>query len=130
MKVRFKKNNFFTIIIFINSILLSFERMGYQSQRDKIKETIEKYVVPFINEKDLEYDKVLSNLSEELSCSKGMVEDVLQTFISSGKIKEIRILTIPDQEVTSWLKEQKDKEEKLKKELKEFEQINVIKNGD
>jgi len=101
--------------------------MGYQSQRNRISEIIQKSVIQFLKQKDLDYYKVLDEVCNEIGCSKSIAEDVLKTFISSGKIKEIRILTIPDEKVQSWFEEMREREKETKEDLNKVEEY--VKDG-
>lgn len=77
--------------------------MGYQSIRAKIAKHLENRVLPYLKKQDLDYYKVIDGLSSDVGCSKNMIKDVLNSFIDSNKIKEIRVLTIPDEQIKDWL---------------------------
>lgn len=95
--------------------------MEYKSKRVILKELIEKYVIPGINKKDLDYYELVKGLVAEAGASKDIVEDVLKSYISNGAVKEIRILTISDGQIGNWLSDLVKEESEIKKDLEVLE---------
>jgi hypothetical protein len=89
----------------------------YKSVKEKVKEDLEKIIIPAIKKKDLDYYRVVGAIASRESCSKIIVEDLLKTFIDSGYIKEIRILTITDDKIQDFLDELKLIEKEVQEEL-------------
>lgn len=95
--------------------------MSYQTQREKVKTMVEEKIIPAIRlGKDLDYNLVLEALASNCGTSLSMAEEVLRGFMQTKQIKEIRILTICDEQIVDFLKEVKLKE---LKDSKEAEQI-------
>jgi len=95
--------------------------MKYLSKREQLKDIIEKIVIPAIKKKDVDYYKLLIELIDRIGVSKEIVEDVLKSFIISGKVKEIRVLTIPDEKINNWLDDLIKEEKQTKKDLEVLE---------
>jgi hypothetical protein len=93
----------------------------YISKKEKLKEVIKKYIIPGVQKTDLDYYKILSELVREVGLSMEITEDTLKDFIRSGLLKEVRVITLPDEKVESWLEEQIKTEKEIKKELEERE---------
>lgn len=87
----------------------------YISKREKISDFIGKRIIGALETSDLDYDKTIQVISAECFCSTGMAKDILEGFVSLNRIKIIpiydkgtlelksKVLTIPDDEITSWL---------------------------
>lgn len=88
--------------------------MAYKSQREKVIELIERYVIPGLGERDLEYYTLIDGISIQVGTTKGAVIEILNSYISSGKIKEVRVLTIPDSEVGNFIEKLMAKQRNLK----------------
>lgn len=97
--------------------------MQYVTNKQKIMEYIEINILAFLKQKDLDYNKVIDLISEKTSSNPSMVKTILDSFINSGKIKQINILTIPDKQIDGWLKEVKEMEEQKKKDDAEVKKI-------
>lgn len=91
---------------------------GYKTKREQITSFIERYVLTGVKNRDLNYYKLVEGLAIETGSSSSMVEDILRGFIKSGKLKEIRVLTIPDKEIDTFL----DNLKKMEKERKEADE--------
>jgi len=100
--------------------------MSYQTNRAKIINFANDKIVPLLKEKDLEYKEVVQIISENVGCSSEMVIDGLKTLIPN-KIKEIHVLTIPDEEVTNWLRDRINKEKECKP-MEEHEVDAILRN--
>ena len=81
----------------------------YLPQRAKVLMFIEQYIIPTIKKRDLDYYEVVKGLSQEC----------LQQQIDAGKIKEDRILTIPDNEISSFLEKLRKDNELVNDEIDE-----------
>ena len=88
--------------------------MAYKSQREKVIELIERYVIPGLGERDLEYYTLIDGIAIQVGTTKGAVIEILNNYISTGKIKEVRVLTIPDSEVGNFIEKMIAKQRNLK----------------
>ena len=88
----------------------------YKSQNEKVKEIIEKYILPAIKNKDLDYEKTLSFIASESGVSRSTAQDVLLSYIQSGRIAELHLLALPDSKLDEWIKDIK----KIEKEANEI----------
>jgi hypothetical protein len=88
--------------------------MKYFSKKDKIQEFIRERVIPAVKIKDLDYEKVVEEIQKKTLSERKMIEEVIGSFVPK-EMKEIRILTIPDEEINDWLsaivKNEKETEE-------------------
>lgn len=92
--------------------------MGYQTQRQKISEFLEKKIIPFIKKRgDIDYYKLIEGMVNDLGVSKSMVEDCIKTYINNNTITEHRVLTISKEEVKHWLEELSKEEKQIKEDL-------------
>ena len=91
----------------------------YISTREKVVDYIENNILLFLKQKDLDYYEVVKIIKMKTNCSENLIETTLKDFIDSGKIKEIRVLTIPDEQIGKWLKDLKEMEEQRKKDDEE-----------
>jgi len=91
--------------------------MQYYSNKQKVKNLIEKVIIPALKTKDLDYEKTILAIMNETATSRNVVEDVLKSFI--GDIEEVRFLTLPKNKVISLIQELKEKESIIEKEINE-----------
>ena len=91
----------------------------YLPQRAKVLMFIEQYIIPTIKKRDLDYYEVVKGLSQELHASEKNIKECLQQQIDAGKIKEDRILTIPDNEISSFLEKLRKDNELVNDEIDE-----------
>jgi predicted transcriptional regulator len=89
--------------------------MSYQTQREKIKNFFMEKVYPAMDFLGVDYQKTISKIASEIGSSESMVEDVLRSIVQTGKIKEIRSLELPEQEVED---RKKKKLEQIQAEMK------------
>ena len=80
--------------------------MGYQSQREKVKEFIENQILKQIDLKELDYVKLISTTSSELGVSHNMVKEMYEQFFQNGKLK--CVVTLPDKEIADLFKKKKE----------------------
>lgn len=97
--------------------------MSYQSIREKIRVFTEDKLLPVLRERDLDYNEVIKVIIENIGCSQSMAEEGIRVLINMNKIKEIRILTIMDEEVSNWLDDLKEQEVEQKKANEVIEEI-------
>ena len=90
----------------------------YITQREKITNFIEKQVIPAIkkSQKDPDYNLLLSSISENCMCSGQLAEEVLREFFARKKLKEVRYVTLADEELTGWLKELQEEKKRIEQE--------------
>ena len=69
--------------------------MSYQTQREKIKSFIDKNILQKMENKTLDYYKVIGIVAGEVGVSKRAVKDALKSYILTGKLVELRELSIP-----------------------------------
>jgi len=91
----------------------------YLSQREKVLRCIETHIIPTIKKRDLDYYEVVKGLSQELHASEKNIKECLQQQIESGNIKEDRVLTIPDKEISSFLEKLRKDNELVNDEIDE-----------
>jgi len=91
----------------------------YLPQRAKVLMFIEQYIIPTIKKRDLDYYEVVKGLSQELQTSEKIIKECLQQQIESGKIKEHRVLTISDNEISSFLEKLRKDNELVNDEIDE-----------
>lgn len=72
-------------------------------------------VYPAMDFLGVDYQKTISKIASEIGSSESMVEDVLRSIVQTGKIKEIRSLELPEQEVED---RKKKKLEQIQAEMK------------
>lgn len=97
--------------------------MRYKPQKQRIADYIRDRIVTYLRKKDLDYYKVLRGMSMDLGVSEEKIEEVLRIFVENKEIREIRILTIPDEQIGDWLKEVKEINEEKKKMDKAMKKI-------
>lgn len=90
--------------------------MGYQTQREKIRDYFLNKVYPTMDDFDLDYAKTISQVASDIGCSETMAEDVIQSIVKSGKIKEYRAFILPEEEI---IRRRRAKVEQFNKDLKE-----------
>ena len=95
----------------------------YISTREKVMDYIENNILLFLKQKDLDYYEVIKIIKIKTSCSENLIKNILKDYINSGKIKEIRVLTIPDEQIGEWLKNLKEMEEQKEKDDEEVKKM-------
>lgn len=90
--------------------------MGYQTQKDKIIDWIEKGLIPKLPERNYPYDDIISAIALEIGTTEKMVEDVIKSYIKLGKIKHENWLVATDEQAKAHLEKQKE----INKEMKEI----------
>lgn len=95
----------------------------YKSNREKVNEFLEHKILPLIRKKDLDYYEVINIISVQLGVSKKLVEESIKMLVGNGRIAEIRVLTVTEEQISGILKELRDAEEESKKTEKEVEEI-------
>ena len=100
-----------------------------KDKRELAKNIILQKILPALKVRDLDYKKVEDYICSETGCISKEVEIIIGELVLQKKIKEIRILTIPDSEINSFVKELRDlenekklAEERLQKIEKRFAQ--------
>lgn len=83
--------------------------MGYETNKQKLKNYFFNVIYPLIDTYGINYRAVIVSISQELSLNKKIVEEFITELIESGKLKEIRMLELPQSEI--------DKRRELKKEI-------------
>jgi uncharacterized membrane protein len=104
--------------------------MNYTSKREKIREFLDKYIANWVKEKDLDYYKIVDLIKNEIRCDEKSVIEVLDNYVSSNLLKEIRLLTIPDEKINEYLdllKKQEEKDKQTKQDLEDLDKM--IKEG-
>jgi hypothetical protein len=97
---------------------------SYQTQRDKINDYLIRIVIPEIKKnKDVDYYKTVKFVAGATGSSETMVENVIQNLSATGQIKEHRVLTIFEEELSDFVKSLKEKEEEVKKTDLKMEEI-------
>lgn len=91
----------------------------YESQEAKINSFLESVIIPALEVNDLDYNKVVKNVAFEKGVKEDKVKQSLQILIEMGKIKEIHILTIPDEKFEGMLKNMATTRKEVEKEIKE-----------
>lgn len=90
--------------------------MAYKPQNELAKEFMEKIVIPALEDRDLDYYKLISTAMSDFNIKSKVIEDLLDNFIKADKIKELRILTIPDRKLQDSIKKDNIKEKDLSPE--------------
>lgn len=93
--------------------------MAYKSKNDVVREYIENEIVPILKFKDLDFKKVISLVKLKTGAREDIIMFTINNLIENSIIKEEHILTIPDNQVSDWLKELKEDEDKSKKEAED-----------
>jgi len=88
-------------------------RKSPPNKRERAAGIIEDLVIPAIKKKDLDYNKTLNYISGKSGISVKAAEEILKTAILTGKIKEVRVLTVSDHEVDGFLKEMVKREKEI-----------------
>lgn len=91
----------------------------YISQKERIYTFLKTNLLPAIEKKDIDYSDVVKGISMELGVSNKAVEEAIKTFIDSGTIKHISILTIPDEKVSGFIKDLIQNDKDIKNEVEE-----------
>lgn len=94
--------------------------MKYITNKEKVAAFITEQIIPYLinNTKDLDYEQTINAICSETHSSRIIAEEILKSFFPH-KIKEIHILTIPDENVKTWLEEMQKKENLINKDLTE-----------
>lgn len=100
----------------------------YESKRDKVIRYVNDFVIPSIQKKDLDYNLLVSDLCGQFGVSKEVVNEIFQMFMRSGKIKEVRVLTLPDNLVIDWLKKDRELKQDIKKDINNLDKMEVEEN--
>lgn len=105
----------------INKLKKIKKNMKYKSKREIAIDFLKKTLIPIIKKnQDVSYNKILAYMLVDLGISNKLAKECIDGFINQGEISlEHDILTIPDKEIVSWLKEIKEKEIQIQKEFKE-----------
>lgn len=90
--------------------------MAYRTGSEKIKEAIEGFGLKALSKADLDYTKFVRAIADLTGTTTPRVEQVLNNYIGMRKIKEIHILTIPDEHVSEWIDQEVKKEKEAKAE--------------
>ena len=93
--------------------------MTYKTKKEKINEIIEKAIRIIKLGKDVDYHQLVSEIQSNTGVAEKIVEEQLKIAIQSKKIKEVRILTILDEDIPKFLKDLKEKEKEIEKEVEE-----------
>lgn len=99
--------------------------MVYITKREQreFNRFFEQFILPKLKLKDLDLDKVLSAISFELGIDNDKLKFCFDELEKQGKIKIIKIITIPDQHIDKFLDDLKKTNEELKELDKEMERI-------
>jgi hypothetical protein len=95
----------------------------YICRRNKISEIMEKQIIPAIKHKDLDFHKVKNYLISQTGCAETMAEEVILECCLANKIKEVRVLTLPDEKVDEFIKELQEIEKTREEADKRMEEI-------
>lgn len=87
---------------------------SYVTQREKVSEYITKYIIPALKLKDLDYYETVKYIAGIIGASESLVENVLSGFAASGKLREVRLLTILENELNDFIKDMKQREKDIK----------------
>ena len=95
--------------------------MKYKSKREVAISFLKETLIPIIKKnQDVSYNKILAYMLVDLGIPNKLAKECINGFITQGEISlENDILTIPDKEIVSWLKEIKQKEIQIQKDFKE-----------
>jgi hypothetical protein len=89
---------------------------NYISQTTKTNVFIETNILKFLQDIDLDYDKVIDYLAYECGISNKKAKERLDLFIKMGKIKkDNNTLTVPDKELDNYIKSLKTREKEIDK---------------
>ena len=99
--------------------------MAYQTKRERTINIVENIIIPAIKKSvgDVDYYEVLKAISTRAKITNKEAESVVEEFIINNILKEVRILTIPDEEVSDWLKDYFDKEKEMEEEDKKIKEV-------
>jgi hypothetical protein len=100
-----------------------------KSARQKVENIIEKNVIPKLKETEIDYNGLISGISQATGVSGLIVEELINEYISIKKIKLIKALTIPEEQIGDVLDFLRLKEEKEKETLKDIEYLDKILKG-
>lgn len=92
--------------------------MVYFSNKKKVEDILTKIIIPSLRKKDIDYDKLIQAIMSETLVSRNIIEDIIKTHIPN-EIKEIHILTIPEEKIDGLLKELREEENSMLQDLKE-----------
>lgn len=70
-------------------------------------------IIPCLKNRDLDYQKTIAAICAETHSTINLAEEMLRTLIPN-QIKEIHLLTIPDEKVKSWLEEMQETNKEIK----------------
>jgi len=91
----------------------------YQSQDEKINNFLQNAILPALREKDLDYKKLVKTMCFDLGVKENRVIEALNNLIEMEKIKEIRILTINDDQIDDYVKNLSKKDKEIKEDFQE-----------
>lgn len=94
-----------------------------KDKRELAKNIILQKILPALKVRDLDYKKVLEYVTHESGCNSIEAQTIITELDIQKKIKEIRILTIPDEAVGDFVKELKEIEEQKKQADLRMEEI-------
>lgn len=101
--------------------------MVYQSKQERINQFITQKIIPLLSNKDLDFNEVVIVVMENCLCNRELAIQELQRLISFKKIKEIHVLTIPDEQIGSWINQMVKTE---KEDLQVFKEVLEQKSED
>ena len=97
--------------------------MSYQSKRQKISDFFDSKIYPLLKSNDLDYKEILKVIQENTYATESMIEEVIRNKVMMKKIKEIHILTIPDEEIPNFLERLKIIEKEKEKTKEDLDKI-------
>lgn len=97
--------------------------MVYISEKKKVKDLLDNKVIPMIKKKDVDYNKLVDAVCKETGSTQRLVKEILQTAINTNQIKEIRVLTIPDEELDDFFQEHYKEEKRIVEDDKEVDEV-------
>jgi hypothetical protein len=97
------------------------EKMGnkYIPIKAKLNDFIDNEIIPLAKKKDLDYYQVVNLLVTRFATTEKLAIDTLGVYFKSNKLKEHRVITIPDEEIPNFLEEMKKESEEIKEDFKE-----------
>jgi hypothetical protein len=99
----------------------------YESTRERLSNFFFINIYPKMDKFGVDYRKTIYILMEELKITKYIVEEFILGLIEAGKLKEIRVLELSDEE----LKKREEENKEIHKEIKEvFEEVKIINKND
>jgi len=92
--------------------------MAYSSQRERVKEIIEKELIPSLEKKPTEvlsYDQIVLEIQTKVGASQEVVEEIINSFIKLKRLGTERTIFLLEERVVQLLNEQR---KEIEKELK------------